>query len=134
MPLFSALVIPADRSPMRPAPVSWKLDGIMITLVAMSPTTGSTIDLGARRGLSEQASTGKVVGGEAFETDAVGPVTLRHDASGAVEIIDGPFAGDSETLGGFILIEAADLNEAVEIAKSWPTGETIEVRPIWVAS
>jgi hypothetical protein len=45
---------------------------------------------------------------------------------------DGPFAETKEQLGGFFLIEAANLDEAVRIASKWPSAPigTIEVRPI----
>ncbi len=51
---------------------------------------------------------------------------------GRVMVTDGPFAETKEQLGGFFLIDAADLNEAVEIAAKWPGARfgTIEVRPI----
>jgi hypothetical protein len=45
---------------------------------------------------------------------------------------DGPFAETKEQLGGFILIDAKDLNEAVQVAARIPAAQygTIEVRPI----
>lgn len=82
--------------------------------------------------MGEQARSGRLLGGEAFETEAMGPVTLRRTPDGGVDIVEGPFAGERETLGGYLLIEAADRDEAVAIASTWPTGETIEVRPIWI--
>jgi hypothetical protein len=47
-------------------------------------------------------------------------------------IIDGPFAETREYLGGFNLIEAADMDEAVRIAQTFPWAATgcIEVRPV----
>ncbi len=47
-------------------------------------------------------------------------------------ITDGPFAETKETLGGFFLIEASDLNEALQVASKWPSARlgSIEVRPI----
>jgi hypothetical protein len=44
---------------------------------------------------------------------------------------DGPFAETRETLGGFFLIEARDMDEAVQIAAQWPSARfgSIEVRP-----
>ncbi len=83
--------------------------------------------------MSEQFQAGKLIGGEAFETEKMGPVTVRRDGAGAVSVTEEPFAGESETLGGFVVVDVADREEAVELAKSWPTGETIEVRPIWAA-
>jgi len=50
-----------------------------------------------------------------------------------VSITDGPFAETKEQLGGFILIDARDLNEALHLASKIPPGRigTIEVRPVW---
>ncbi len=57
--------------------------------------------------------------------------SLRHDKSGKVTITDGAFAETKEALGGYYLIEAADLDEALAIARDVPapTGG-VEVRPI----
>ena len=82
--------------------------------------------------MAQQAQAGTLVGGEAFETEAIGPVTVRRDDKGGVTVSEGPFAAGGETLGGYLLVEAADRDEAVALAKTWPTEETIEVRPIWV--
>lgn len=51
---------------------------------------------------------------------------------GKVSVSDGPFAETRELLGGFNLIEADSLEEAVEIAKSFPWANTgcVEVRPV----
>jgi hypothetical protein len=47
---------------------------------------------------------------------------------------DGPFAETREQLGGYYLVEAKDLNEAIGIAARIPSARigSIEVRPIWV--
>ena len=49
-----------------------------------------------------------------------------------ISITDGPFAETKEQLGGFFLIEAKDLNEAIQVASRWPSARfgSIEVRPI----
>jgi hypothetical protein len=51
---------------------------------------------------------------------------------GKASQVDGPFAETKELLGGFILINAANMNEAVEIAAKIPMAEmgSIEVRPV----
>jgi hypothetical protein len=54
--------------------------------------------------------------------------TLRHDGD-VVSITDGPFAETSEVLGGFYLIEAADLDEAIAFAREVPEG-VVEIRPV----
>ena len=49
-----------------------------------------------------------------------------------VSITDGPFVDTFEKLGGFVLIEAKDLDEAIQIASKIPPGRMggIEVRPV----
>lgn len=56
-------------------------------------------------------------------------VRIRNDQ---LSTTDGPFAETKETLGGYFLIEASDLNEAVRLAARWPSARlgSIEVRPI----
>ena len=52
--------------------------------------------------------------------------------SGKVSVTDGPFAETNEQIGGFILIEARDLNEAIQLASRIPSVRLggVEVRPI----
>jgi hypothetical protein len=52
--------------------------------------------------------------------------------NGRKTVLDGPFAETKEVLGGFNIIEAADIEEAVKIADQFPWSQTgtIEVRPI----
>jgi hypothetical protein len=58
--------------------------------------------------------------------------TTVRTANGSKTVHDGPFAETKEQLGGFYLVEAADLDEAIEIAKRVPVqpGGAIEVRPL----
>jgi hypothetical protein len=51
---------------------------------------------------------------------------------GNLSTTDGPFAETKEQLGGIFLIDARDLNEAIQIAAEWPSARigTIEVRPV----
>ncbi len=68
---------------------------------------------------------GKLLGGEALQTTATA-TSIRGDV-----ITDGPFAETKEALGGFYLIEARDLDHALEIAKLCPAPYGgVEVRPI----
>jgi len=52
---------------------------------------------------------------------------------GETHVTDGPFATAEEAIGGFDLIEAGGIDEAVEIAAGHPIAQfgTIEVRPLW---
>jgi hypothetical protein len=57
--------------------------------------------------------------------------TLRV-RNGKLSVTDGPFIETKEQLGGFFLIEARDINEAIAVASKWPGARfgDIEVRPI----
>ncbi|MFH0350450.1 MAG: YciI family protein [Chromatiales bacterium] len=57
--------------------------------------------------------------------------TLRV-RNGKLSVTDGPFAETKEQLGGFFLINARDLNEAIQVASKWPGARfgNIEVRPV----
>ena len=52
--------------------------------------------------------------------------------NGTLSVTDGPFAETKEQIGGFFLIEAGSLQEAIDVAANWPSARigSIEVRPI----
>jgi hypothetical protein len=73
-----------------------------------------------------------VLGGNALESTSTA-TSIRRDASGEVTVTDGPFAETKEGLGGYYLVEAADLDEAIAIAKQVPAPfGGVEVRPVMV--
>jgi hypothetical protein len=87
----------------------------------------------ARHGafMAAMRSRGALIeGGQALEGSAAA-TTIRNGAAGKVDVTDGPYAETAEQIGGFYLIEAADLDEALEIARQVPE-PIIEVRPIMV--
>jgi hypothetical protein len=57
-------------------------------------------------------------------------VRVRDDR---LQLVDGPFAETREQIGGYCMIECADLDEAIEIAAKHPAARygTIEIRPLW---
>lgn len=80
--------------------------------------------------LEELSKRGHFISAEALKsTQTAATVRVRN---GNVSVTDGPFAETKETLGGFFLISARDLNEAIQIASQWPSARlgSIEVRPI----
>ena len=52
--------------------------------------------------------------------------------NGRVSVSDGPFAETKEQIGGFFLINARDLNEAIQVASRFPSARlgSLEVRPV----
>jgi hypothetical protein len=63
----------------------------------------------------------------------VADATTVRVRDGKTLTTDGPFAETREQLGGYYLVEAADLDAAVAIAAKLPTAAygSIEVRPVW---
>jgi hypothetical protein len=55
--------------------------------------------------------------------------TVRFD-NGKPVVIDGPFIEGKETIGGYAEVDVADLDAAIAMAKEWPTGGPVEVRPV----
>lgn len=51
-------------------------------------------------------------------------------AGGAPLVKDGVFIEGKELVGGYTEVEVADLDEALDMARSWPGGGTIEIRPV----
>jgi hypothetical protein len=69
-------------------------------------------------------------GGNALQPASTA-TSLRRDAAGETVVTDGPFAETKEALGGYYLVEAADLDEALALAKQVPVPfGGVEVRPI----
>jgi hypothetical protein len=76
-----------------------------------------------------QANAGAVRAGEALHRTGTA-TSIRKDAGG-VTVTDGPFAETKEALGGFYLVEAADLDAAIAVAQQVPAPfGGVEVRPI----
>ena len=73
-----------------------------------------------------------MVGGNALQATSTA-TSIRPDGAGDFTVTDGPFAETKEALGGYYLIEAADLDEAIAVAKQVPViSGGLEVRPIMV--
>jgi hypothetical protein len=74
--------------------------------------------------------SGHYLAGEALQP--VETATTVRVRNGKVGTTDGPFAETKEQLGGFYMIEARDLNDAIQVAAKIPSARlgSIEVRPI----
>jgi hypothetical protein len=74
--------------------------------------------------------SGHHLGGEALQP--VQTATTVRVRNGKVSTTDGPFAETKEQLGGFYLIKARDLNDAIQVASKIPSARlgSVEVRPI----
>jgi hypothetical protein len=77
--------------------------------------------------------SGKLVGGgELQPTDRATTVRVKD---GETILTDGPYAETKEAFGGYFLVEAGAIDEAVELARGLPVSRTrgaVEVRPVYV--
>ena len=100
---------------------------------AVAPTDAAQGEELARYGAYSAwlRETGQFLGGEALQpvTDA----TTVQLIDGRRVVTDGPFAETKEHLGGYYLIEAGDLDAAIEAAARLPAAAygKVEIRPIW---
>lgn len=76
-------------------------------------------------------NSGHFLGGEALQP--VHTATTVRIRNGKLSTTDSPFAETKEQLGGFYLIDARDLDDAIRVASKIPSAHlgSIEVRPIW---
>jgi hypothetical protein len=74
--------------------------------------------------------SGQYIGGNQLQPTSTATVVRAHN--GKVSTTDGPYAETKEQLGGYYLIEAKDLNDAIKVASRIPSARfgSIEVRPI----
>lgn len=75
---------------------------------------------------------GVMLGGEGLKPTRLGK-RVKYQGGGKTLVVDGPFTETKEVLGGYWIIEAASLEEAVGWARQapCPAGEFIEIRPVW---
>jgi len=80
--------------------------------------------------VDQMRQRGQLVATEPLESVQTATTVRMRD--GQLLTTDGPFAETKEQLGGFFLIEAKDLDEAIAIAAEWPSARigSIEVRPV----
>ena len=109
-----ALLIYSEPPQTQPSPEQQK----QVT-EAYNVYTKALVDAGAMRG------------GEALQDGKTATTVRFHNGNKVVT--DGPFAETKEEFGGFYLIDAADLDEAIAWAAKCPGAQwgSIEVRPIW---
>jgi hypothetical protein len=87
----------------------------------------------AAHGAFNAAADSRVIGGEQLESPSMA-TALRMDPAGGVTTTDGPFLETKEALGGFYLLEAADLDEVTALVTRLPevhAGHSgVEIRPV----
>ena len=98
---------------------------------AMTEAESGALFAGYGRLEGELAQQRKKLAGEALQ--GVGAATSLQVRGGKRIVKDGPFAETKEQLGGFYLVECANLDEAIDWAAKIPNvaNGTVEIRPVW---
>lgn len=83
----------------------------------------------------EQTAAGRLLDNNRLQpASSATTVRLAHDQNGRPNgkalVTDGPFIDAKERIGGYAIIDVPDLDAAIELAKSWPAGGTVEIRPV----
>jgi hypothetical protein len=102
--------------------------GDPITLESLPPSDAERATRENQSWWNRHRLAGRIVAGAKL----VGPfsaTTVRFVGSRSI-VQDGPFTTESEAIGGFGIIDVADLDEALALARSWPLGGYVEIRPL----
>lgn len=78
---------------------------------------------------NEQAAAGRIVEGHQLQPVATA-TTVRPNANGGATVTDGPFIDAKEVVGGYGILDVANLDEAIALASEWPGPDVLEIRPI----
>lgn len=101
-------------------------------LEGLSPEDKRNLDRDSLAYDRELERSGHFIAADALKS--VNEAATVRVRDGRMSVADGPFAETKEQLGGFILVEARDMNEAIRLAAGIPLARlgAIEVRPIHV--
>jgi hypothetical protein len=115
---YMLMVLADEKAEQALAPAEW--DKVMAQHMALA---------------GELAKAGKLLSGEALQPTHTATTVRRHAGQPQLLITDGPFAETKEQFGGFYVVECADLDEALTLAKRLaafsPLVDTsVEVRPV----
>jgi hypothetical protein len=100
-------------------------------LDSMSPDEKSDLDRNSLGYDKDLMARGIYIHAEALQSPS--SASLVKVRNGQMSVTDGPYSEAKEQMGGFILINASDMDEAAKIAAGIPLAKygTIEVRPIY---
>ncbi|MDX8442825.1 YciI family protein [Mesorhizobium australafricanum] len=100
-------------------------------LYALTPERAAKLDADSLAYDRELDRQGKLIIAQALQSVKTSKSLRRR--KGKALVTDGPFAETKEQLLGFVMVEAADLAEALKLAGGIPLAElgTVEVRPIY---
>jgi hypothetical protein len=98
--------------------------------MAEEARTAAISQIGAWYG--QQTQAGRIIEGRRLRGKGTATTVRLGSAGKSAEptIMDGPFIEAKEAIGSYAIVEAADLDAALTVAKSWPGGGAIEIRPV----
>jgi hypothetical protein len=107
-----------------------------VLLFCGTPEDQAAFDALSREDLAERyarvgrwfAEHASVIGASNYLQPRETATTVRLDGGDPL-VIDGPFLEGNELIGGYAEIDVADLDAALAIAKEWPGGGAVEIRP-----
>ena len=105
----------------------------LMLVCAEGPITGKPGELDAQPWVDEMDRRGvRLIGNRVQPPSDATTVRVRD---GEVLVTDGPYVETKEFMGGFDILDCADLDEAIEIASKHPIARVgmIELRPFWTA-
>jgi hypothetical protein len=76
----------------------------------------------------KHSAAGVLTGGEQLQPPKTA-TTVRHN-NGSTAVTDGPYIESKEQIGGFAIVDVENLDQALDLAKTWPAKGTVEVRPL----
>jgi hypothetical protein len=56
--------------------------------------------------------------------------TVHLDRGDRPMVVDGPFLEGNEVIGGYAVVDVDELDDALAMARSWPGGGSVEIRPL----
>jgi hypothetical protein len=77
----------------------------------------------------EQAAAGRIIEGHELQPSSTA-TSVRIGQDGSATVTDGPFMEGKEMVGGYGILDVADLDEALAVASTWPAPDILEIRPI----
>ena len=95
----------------------------------ITPEEGKRLYGEVSRWWGEHAQAGRIVGGHQLQPVATA-TTVRRSVDGETTVTDGPFVEGKEVIGGYGILDVADLDEAIAIASSRPMPDVLEIRPV----
>jgi hypothetical protein len=77
----------------------------------------------------EREAAGEIIDGHQLQP-AETATTIRIARDGQTTVTDGPFVEGKEVVGGYAIIDVADLDAAIRLVSGWPAPDWLEIRPV----